>query len=446
MLAPPAQNRLLNGSYMRLFATCVSIAICATRLRPRFFGDRVVLALSGFSCLYLRIVAGATATTHQNMQPCSADRLLNPAPDYISYTARLLLASSTLLAQVGSRAGMDQSRSAQSHDPGIPDWHEALDDPPTSRWANVRIADPSVAPSHPHERKKKRIPADLESLSQRRQESLHPRSLSPYTPAQASPRSAPAAQPSYPASISGPLAMPAAVRPEQRPSPLRVPTHNSSRNYTTQPPARAVSSEYPMTPQYFYPVSPLERPRSSSHTTETLRSPLRIAQTYPGAPWESSPIRTAQQQRRPSATFDDDAELHQFAEATSGFDPFSPVRQRPLSQVLYREYYAPRAQSASTPPASYSQPIAQHPFQPTPPYNMDRNPVITRTSSATIAQALREMEEAEGDYDMPPDDEELPDYAQSQWEAQSHARRAAARRAAELERQWMESRQRRGSR
>ncbi|GME25203.1 Histone-lysine n-methyltransferase 2d isoform x1 [Neofusicoccum parvum] len=398
------------------------------------------------------------------MQPCSApapalaqapedqDHLVVPCPNYISYTAQLLLTSSTLLAQVGSRAGMDQSRPAQSHDDlpsALPDWQHSLEDPPTSRWANVRVArtdwhpqpESSAAPScspELQEKKKKKKPGKLEALIRRRQDdnsSVPPRSLSPpsYHPTQESPRSAPAAQTSYPRCISGPVTMPSGAHPERRPSPLRVP-HSSGRNYTTQAPTRTASSDYPLSPQYFSPVSPLDRPRSSSHASESLRSPR--ARTYPGAPWESSPHRAAQEQRRPSTTFDDDAELHQFAEATSGFDPFSPVRQRPLSQSLYREYYAPRA---SQPPqtTSYSQPIPQHPFQ-------DRAPGITRSTSASLAQALRAMEEEE--YGMPPEDEELPDYAQSQWEAQSHQRRAAARRAAELERQWMEARQRRGSR
>lgn len=408
------------------------------------------------------------------MQPCSAsapalasaadtqDRLLIPAPDYISYTARLLLTSSTLLAQVGTSAARDP-RPAQSRDDdpsSPPDWQDLLEDPPTSRWANVRVAadwqpktEPSVAPSQspePQEKKKKRRPGKLEALIRRRAEdtsSVPPCSLSPLfpRPAQEPPRSAPASQASYPNSISGPSSMPSSSQPERRPSPLRVPSHSSGRNYTTQPPTRTASSDYPTSPEYFYPISPLDRPRSSSHAGENLRSPLRAARTYPGAPWESSPNHGSREQRRPSTAFDDDAELHRFAEATSGFDPFSPVRQRPLSQVLYREYYAPRA----TPPqqtTSYSQPIPQYPFEQSSAYSMDRSPGITRSSSAALAQALRAMEEEEDEYSMPPEEEELPDYAQSQWEAQSHQRRAAARRAAELERQWMEARQRRGSR
>ncbi|KAH7049166.1 hypothetical protein B0J12DRAFT_699815 [Macrophomina phaseolina] len=390
------------------------------------------------------------------MQPCSApaparasakdhqDRLLTPAPDYISYTARLLLSSSTLLAQVGSSAARDHPPPAQSPALSAPDWHDLIEDPPTSRWANVRVAadwqppaGPSVAPSkspEPQDKKKKRRPGKLEALIHRRQEdsSSH------------LPRSAPAAQPSYPSSISGPHSMPSSSHPERRPSPLRVPSHSSGRTYTTQPPTRTVSSDYPTSPEYFYPASPLDRPRSSSHAGEGLRSPLRGARTYPGAPWESSPNHAAREQRRPSTAFDDDAELHRFAEATSGFDPFSPVRQRPLSQVLYREYYAPRAPPTQQ-PTSYSQPIPQYPFDPSAPYSMNRSPSITRSSSAALAEALRSMESEDDAYGMPPDEEELPDYAQSQWEAQSHQRRAAARRAAELERQWMEARQRRGS-
>ncbi|KAB2572882.1 hypothetical protein DIS24_g6841 [Lasiodiplodia hormozganensis] len=403
------------------------------------------------------------------MQPCSAsapalasaardqDRLVTPGPDYISYTAQLLLASSTLLAQVGTCAGMDQSRPSQSHDASdhsAPDWHRSLENPPTSRWANVRVPDwqrtrdarPPSAESD--EERRKRKPRKLEALIRRRPEdttSGPPRSLSPfsYHPARELSRSAPASQLSYPDSISGPSTMPSSSHHDMRPSPLRVPSRPSGRNFTAQPPARTVSSDYPTSPEYFYPLSPLDRPRSSSHNGETLRSPLRAARTYPGTPWESSPNRTAQEQRRPSTAFESDAELHRFAEATSGFDPFSPVRQaRPLSQVLYREYYAPRAPPPQQ-PNSRSQPLPQYPFDQN--YSMDQNVAVTR-SSADLVAALRSLEEDDDDYSMPPDDEELPDYAQSQWEAQSHQRRAAARRAAELERQWMEARQRRGSR
>ncbi|OJD36349.1 histone-lysine n-methyltransferase 2d isoform x1 [Diplodia corticola] len=396
------------------------------------------------------------------MQPCSASapalaspahtqpRLVAPTPDYINYTAHLLLASSTLLAQVGTCAGMDQSRPSQSHE--NTDWHRSLENPPTSRWANVRVTDwqrvrrPSSAPSSVPESDDERGPRKLSRLEallirRRPEESsgVPPRSLSPFSYQSTQEYT------SNPESISGPSTMPPASHYQEprHPEPLRVPARSSGRNYTTQTPLRTVSSDYPTSPEYFYPISPLDRPRSSSHNGDHLRSPLRAARTYSGAPWDSSPNRVGQEQRRPSTAFESDAELHRFAEATSGFDPFSPVRQRPLSQALYREYYAPPEQAPQQ-AISYTRPLPQYPFR-EPSYSIDQNLAGTRSPSE-LAAALRAMEEAENDYGMPPEDEELPDYAQSQWEAQSHQRRAAARRAAELERQWIEARQRSGSR
>ncbi|KAK7545342.1 hypothetical protein IWX49DRAFT_551819 [Phyllosticta citricarpa] len=340
------------------------------------------------------------------MQPCSAATPapypLLPTPDYISYSAQLMLHSPVLLAHVGSSARMDYSQpntSARAQTPPA----ASITYPPGTR------AGPSLTLNVPHGERRRR-PGFLSS-----HRAVSQRFFSLDKPLPAIPRSAPPTQTSY--SRPPPSTVPMSSGRDWRPSPLRVPSA----------PGNEVS---PGTPAH---------DSSSSHAVDDTRRPSQAdsakspPHTYAGAPWADSPPhanrgRDSQgRTRSQSETFESINELHQFAEATSGFEPFSPLRgpQHPTNTV-YSEHHGPRISS-----------------QPSLPTYVQDPPSRSQSSSQALAAALAEIEAEErlraerGD--------ELPDYAQSQWEAQSKARRAAAQRAAELERQWIEARMRRPS-
>ncbi|KAK8246263.1 hypothetical protein HDK90DRAFT_461115 [Phyllosticta capitalensis] len=342
------------------------------------------------------------------MQPCSA---ATPAPysvlpsaDYISYSAQLMLHSPVLLARIGSSARMDYPRLNTSS--------ARAQTPPAASIAypSGARADHSLTLNVPHGERRRRpgFPQAPRSVSQR--------SISLDKPLPAIPRSAPPTQTAYtrlPLNI-----IPMSNNRDWRPSPLRVPSRSGNDASSSNP-----AQDSPISP-------PLDDNRRPSQA-DSAKSP---AHTYAGAPWADSPPRantgrdSQNRARSQSETFENINELHQFAEATCGFEPFSPLRgPHVATNSVYSEPHGPR--------------ISSSPALPT--YEQVDPPRRGQSSTQALAEALAAVEAEERLHAERGD--ELPDYAQSQWEAQSKARRAAARRAAELERQWIEARMRRPS-
>ncbi|KAF2091798.1 hypothetical protein K490DRAFT_52983 [Saccharata proteae CBS 121410] len=381
------------------------------------------------------------------MKPCPGPSAVPSRPPintchYINYTALLLMRSSALLVKLGT-AGMEPRPNQQPDtiSPCEDDIVEPLRLPVRRNVAADRnlglphtpVVEEPLSPTSPEGRQRRRRPMALRSPPGRRRPQdqeddedflspTHSSLVTQFYPPEA-PRSAPASTIAYNRSISGPIRM---SRPEPEQSTSRLAEPGSlGRSQTSWGSPRSP----PTTTQYHFPScwDPSPSPQApSSRSMDEPPTPLRATRTYPAGgqwePWDASqsppPFPTGH--RRSSArvqTFDDETELHQFAEATSGFDPFSPVRTRPMT-----EYYAPRTYS-------HSQPLPQQPFP--------RNSMgLTRSTSQAIAEVLQAGEEDHMD------DEELPDYEQSQAEAHFHQRREAAQRAAELERRWRDARRR----
>ncbi|KAK8172000.1 hypothetical protein BKA80DRAFT_317308 [Phyllosticta citrichinensis] len=392
-LASPPLSDLLS-----LPVHSANFCACST-----FFDDSVVTGYC--ACFHNCLIGVQHHLRSLDIQHCSAATPapypLLPTPEYINYSAQLMLHSPVLLAHVGSSARMDypqlNTTSARAQTPST----ASIPYPSGTR------AEPPLTLNVPHGERRRR-PGFLPSP-----QTVSQRSISLDKPLPAIPRSAPPTQTSYSRTPSSNASMSSGR--DWRPSPLRVP----SRPGTSAIPAHD-------TP----PSQPVDDSRRPSQA-ESAKSPPH---TYAGAPWADSPPRANRgrdsqgRARSQSETFEDLNELHQFAEATSGFEPFSPLRgpQHPTNSV-YGEHYGPR--------------ISSQPSLPT--YEQVDPPSRSQTSSQALAEALAEIEAEErlraeqGD--------ELPDYAQSQWEAQGKARRVAAQRAAELERQWVEARMRRPS-
>lgn len=193
---------------------------------------------------------------------------------------------------------------------------------------------------------------------------------------------------------------------------------------------------------------------SNLHVWED-QSPLRRTQSVFASP--DRPTRDVD-------AFDDISQFHLFVEATSGlpsFSPFSPSTppvQNPWGsqqnhqpgpygsavfphprEIPTRDYPAPSQQYESQHQHSQSQPQLQAPPQPRRmPYSYPgpQAPASLSTrQEATRNHMLAMMNVYEQDQ---PQDDELPDYEQSQLEATQAQRRQAALRARELERRWRE--------
>ncbi|KAF2455770.1 hypothetical protein BDY21DRAFT_395018 [Lineolata rhizophorae] len=209
--------------------------------------------------------------------------------------------------------------------------------------------------------------------------------------------------------------------------------------------------------------------QSQSHSYPTTAQHERAA--------SSSTSRAKSSQWEP---FDDAAEFNLFAEATAGLSALSPLSpETPSRAQTFPPPTAPsRALSSSAlprwptappqpAPSGALRPDAPHPpphhqhqqaaHQPRAPSRSQPPPTssssslsasvaappapqaqLSRTPSQMFAEAIQGVGPA-ADI-IPPDDDELPNYAQSQMEASAQRRREAARRAAELEERWAAAR------
>ncbi|KAJ4989065.1 hypothetical protein SVAN01_05503 [Stagonosporopsis vannaccii] len=249
--------------------------------------------------------------------------------------------------------------------------------------------------------------------------------------------------------------------------------HNSNSLY---PPSldlgHSASPVFQNTAQYQPYSATQDNPiRTSSHNTSFEPSPTR-SRTFPDTTLYSSTARSDGPARprphtwlSPTEPFADPSQFHLFVEATTGLpedsDPWSPNGPNRLQSSLFARrpsngsnpippQYAPAPipdhvhQNASwqsfepplIPSRSVSAPmtstIDQDAFQP---YHADLTPYVSAINA--------ELEMLGLDGDRSPDDDELPDYAQSQAEMNAKKRAEATARARDLEARWRGARGRR---
>lgn len=310
-------------------------------------------------------------------------------------------------------------------------------------------------PSPPESDKKKRKPASPRSLIRRRpseqlevpephqqhqrsssaNDSLTVQSYQYYHPSTRSVPSSPAnfAQASAPTSLgrSHSADITGAM-------PTQYTAYTPPGHYATYTPARASSTEPSLSTRRTFPetsLSPLTSDRQRPHT------------------WLS-----------PTEPFDDASQVHLFVEATSGlpdgglggFDSLSPTSPLRLQGSLFNSNSArsqqiplPRQNQART---TYTRPPPQMPQQhPVSGWQAMGYDYVGGSSAQTerrgpplnaINLELERLGLAEDD-DVPPPEDELPDYAQSQAEMHARKRKEAAARARELEDRWNHARGRR---
>jgi hypothetical protein len=163
------------------------------------------------------------------------------------------------------------------------------------------------------------------------------------------------------------------------------------------------------------------------------------------------------------AAFDDEAEFRLFVEATAGLGPEQSFRHSdPLSPVVASPR---RTQSERTPLVHVQSPVRDmvSPLSDTPTtrlalqqlaqmpeasYHSQTPTDLLEVSPSNLVDSWLQARTATPDIlDVSPleeEDDELPDYAESQAQAQQHQRAEAARRAQELQRRWQLSGARRG--
>ena len=230
------------------------------------------------------------------------------------------------------------------------------------------------------------------------------------------------------------------------PAPLRARRDSAP---SLRPPA-AVSRSYP-------------GPSQLQRSTPAIRSSFESDKILSASPMQSrnppAPFQTQRQARRHSyreSTFSDESDVHLFAQALSGLIDGGDVIDAPQMPPPNRSYPTLSSHRQDVPCVNHD---TNHQIQYntllTPnihilPPNMDdeQQPHFRFSPSRSqppspisVADAMMGLSEP----DVPPpeeiyDDDELPDYWQSQREATERARRTATGRAAELERRWASSR------
>jgi len=239
--------------------------------------------------------------------------------------------------------------------------------------------------------------------------------------------------------------------------------------YPSHPPASARShsaaADYPEMPQYqaYTPVPQAPRESRSVSMGSNFESPsLRASSTFPDTTYTATPRGSVSSRPRPHTSwlsptepFQDPSEVGLFAAATSGlpgsFDPFSPTETPHLQGSLFArdrrddsipilaqpsrqqqvggwqpmpDEYLPRQGSSEV---MFSSSALPSPPQPSSPRNMNMN---------TINMELERL----GLTDQEHEDDELPNYAQSQAQMAQLKRNEALARARELEARWNSSR------
>jgi hypothetical protein len=211
------------------------------------------------------------------------------------------------------------------------------------------------------------------------------------------------------------------------------PISNNPYDAWQETPQRSRSHTYMTSPiSYSYQQQP---ERETDATQEERRG--YSASSAPGAmqsPRDATNQGISNNRRESEADgFTSPSEFALFVEATSSLNinstsslPWShPPRPMPTSQRL----------AAPLPPLprSHSSPAP-----------VRRNPSNQPSRTQLLAEALNGLDDEGSRQESSSEDDELPDYAQSQAEAAARQRREAARRAQELDQMWSSARRRRG--
>ncbi|KAF2627065.1 hypothetical protein BU25DRAFT_431678 [Macroventuria anomochaeta] len=220
---------------------------------------------------------------------------------------------------------------------------------------------------------------------------------------------------------------------------------------------------YPAMHEYPSRVSPVD--------THFDASPTR-ARTFPDTTILSPTARSVVSSRprphtwlSPTEPFADPSQFHLFVEATTGLpedsDPWSPNGPNRLQSSLFAR--RPSNGSIPVPPQYIPAPIPDRTHQTASWQSFEPPLASSRSVSAPMSSVLRqetfqpsyanltphmnainaELEMLGLDGDATPDDDELPDYAQSQAEMNAKKRAEAAARARDLEARWRGARGRR---
>ena len=220
-----------------------------------------------------------------------------------------------------------------------------------------------------------------------------------------------------------------------------------------------------------YPAMQYSSQRESPLSGHFDASPTR-SRTFPETTIASPTARISVSSRprpytwlSPTEPFADPSQFHLFVEATTGLpddtDPWSPNGPNRLQSSLF----ARRSSNGSvpTPPQYVPAPIPDRTHQTASWQSFEPPLTSSRSVSAPVPSILRqdifppsnanltphmnainaELEMLGLDGDRSPDDDELPDYAQSQAEMNARKREEAAARARDLEARWLGARARR---
>lgn len=361
------------------------------------------------------------------IQRCSKLLLSMAAPSYISDTALLLFQLSAIPLMIATPPYMAAGRS--HHNPNASSWEQCSTESRLVDRAAAQNYNPAF--TFPHERRRpnsehpatvRRKPAPLSPSGNNRSQYLLGAPQYSTQPI----RSAPATATSFWQSS-----------PEPMSSTRRVSDSRVSQRWPPEPADRARASHeiliVPGPSDYWQVSSPA---RANSWDTPMASHPLPHKWQSSGMQLRSNswdlagassssqdqslrvaPLRRPSRQQRPELIISpteplvDAAQFHLFVEATSGFS------SEPMS------FDRDPASGGSRPPPSLA---ARSSFG-----------YLPRAAARTPSQIFMDGLSPDDEYR---DDDELPDYAQSQREAAQQRRREATRRAEELEQRWMSAR------
>ncbi|KAE9963513.1 hypothetical protein BLS_009213 [Venturia inaequalis] len=333
----------------------------------------------------------------------------------------------------------------------------------------------ATSPGSPHFRRKptRSSVASLSSIEERQllQPPEQSQNYTAYLPSGAVPRSAPPIQTSFPArQVLESPAWPYAIQPLEylRPqyttfSPVSSNPYDSWEHQRSPQRPRANASSYMTSPTVYSSYPPPDafdsefgsgRAWSGSSAPAAMKSPVPSTRAE-GLPLRVSTTRAESNLRRQSEAVDEftsPSEFALFVEATSSLS---------INTMMTSDWSSPRLHPTPPPPSRLLAPLPPLPYQQmrshSSPATTNRQVARRPSRSQLVAEALtgldhedrmRPMAEVhrldEDDLTLDENDDDLPDYAQSQAEASARQRREAARRAQELDEAWSRARRRRG--
>lgn len=266
---------------------------------------------------------------------------------------------------------------------------------------------------------------------------------------------------------SAPASSTAAPRPRRRPRPLdqerlREPL-DSTMLYPQMSPYDGIDDGFGNATFDYYPRS-VSQPVTPGLPQPSSQDSTAPALTFPTYTPEVAPARGDN-----DAAFNDEHEFRLFVEATAGLGPIPSLdRREPSSEPPENHAQDARAGARSTIPSVEDTPgtlralqhLAQMPQSTPPPLASQHQrphlqrfgsdfdswlqappsqPRLTQHLSMPHISNLGPLEHWEDVPDVSPIEDELPDYAASQAQAQAAQRIEATRRAQELQRRWQES-------